>query len=261
MLKFNLKQINWKDIDWKIIAIPVGIIFACLIAFYLLLDKVIMPAYTRHGQAIEVPDLTNLMYEDAREVLDKLELDIVEEAKKFDTENMFAIGMVMAQNPKAGSTVKKGRRIYVIVSKGEPTIEMPQLIRRSERNAIFMIKNLGLKLREIRYEHSDIYPHEGLVIDQSIPVSKEVKIGTPVDIVISLGRFPDRFIVPSVIGRSLNDAKRIIIQAGLTVGEIQYQNEPDLLPETVINQSVKADEEVSRGDTLHLLVSKLPDKG
>ncbi|UCE06433.1 MAG: PASTA domain-containing protein [bacterium] len=253
MLKLN-------EIDWLNIVKFAAIIFLCLLVMYLLIDKIIMPAYTRHGQAIQVPDLTSLMYEDAREVLDRLDLRIVEEAKKFDPSNEFPIGVVMVQNPKPGSQVKKGRRIYVIVSKGEPTIEMPQLMGRSERNAIFMIKNLDLQLGEVRYEHSDIFPHEGSVIDQSVPVAKEVKTGTTVDIVVSLGRFPDRFVVPNVVGRSLNDAKKIIIQAGLTVGEIQYQDEPDLLPETVINQSLNAEEEVSQGDTLHLLVSKLPDK-
>ena len=85
-------------------------------------------------------------------------------------------------------------------------------------------------------------------------------MGAVVSIVVSLGRFPDRFIVPNVIGRNLKEARTIIIQAGLTIGEIQYQDEPDLLPETIINQSIKADEEVNEGEAINLLVSKLPGK-
>lgn len=254
-------MINLKEIDWLRIGKYVGIIFLFFLVVYLLFDKLIMPAYTRHGQAIEVPDLTNIMYEDARELLNRLDLKIIEEAKKYDTNNEFPIGVVMAQNPKPNSLVKKGRRIYVIVSKGEPLIGVPRLMGGSERNAIFTLKNLGLELGEIRYEHSNIQSLAGTVIDQSIPVGKEVKIGTVINIVVSLGQFPDRFIVPNVIGRNLEDAKKIIIQAGLTVGEILYQDEPDLLPETVINQSIKADEEVNQGESLNLLVSKLPDRG
>jgi len=253
-------MLNLKELNWIKIAKTLIVMFISLFIFYLLIDQVIMPAYTRHGQAIEVPDLTNLMYEDAREVLSRIDLQIVEEMKKFDTSNEFPIGVVMAQNPKPGSTVKKSRRIYVIVSKGEPTIEMPKLIGESERNAIFIIKNLGLVLREVYYVTSDTSnnPHIGKVINQSIPVGREVKIGTLVDIiVISEAR---QFIVPDVIGRNLMDAKKVIIQAGLTIGEIYYQDDPDLLPETVIDQTPKVDEKVSRGDTLHLWVSKLPDK-
>jgi len=252
-------MINWQGIDRKKVAIISGKIFGVLLIIYLLFDRMIMPVYTRHGQSILVPDLTNLVYEDARTRLENMDLQIVEETKKYDTSNQFPIGVIMGQNPRVGTTVKKGRRIYVIVSKGEPVIEMPQLTHRSERNAIFMIKNLGLELGNVTYGHSDIYP-EGVVVDQSIPQAAEVKLGASVDIAVSLGRFPDQFVVPSLIGRSLADAKKIIAQAGLSVGEITYQETSDLLPETVIDQSLKADEEVNRGDAIDLVVSKIPDK-
>jgi beta-lactam-binding protein with PASTA domain len=253
-------KLNWKQIDWVKIAKSVGIIFLILFLIYLLFDKLIMPAYTRHGQAIEVPDLTNLLYEDAREVLDRLDLLIVEETKKFDTSNEFPIGVIMTQNPRPGSYVKRGRRIYVIVSKGEQTVEMPRLLGGSERNAIFQINHLGLQLGEIRYDHSDLNPVTGTIIDQSIPVGREVKLGSVVDIVVSLGRFPDRFIVPNVVGRSLKEAKKMIIEAGLSVGNIHYRDRADLLPETVFEQLPAAEQEISQGDSLHLVVSKLPGK-
>lgn len=257
MADFNF---NWKQIDWSRTAKSIGISFLILFFIYLLFNKIIMPAYTRHGQAIEVPDLTNLLYEDAREVLDRLDLKIVEEAKKFDTSNTFPIGVVMSQNPRPHSSVKKGRRVYVIVSKGESTVEMPRLLGGSERNAIFQIEHLGLVLGEIRYEYSDLNPAMGIVIDQSIPVGREVKLGAVVNIVISLGRFPDRFIVPDVMGLSLKAAKKMIIEAGLSVGEIQYQDRSDLLPETVVEQFPAAEKEVSQGDSLQLVVSRLPAK-
>lgn len=237
-----------------------SIIFGSLLFVYILFDTLIMPAYTRHGQAIRVPDLTSLIYEDAREVLDRLDLKIFEEAKKFDSNNEFPIGVVMTQNPAPGSTVKKGRRIYVIVSKGEPRVEMPQLIGRSERNAIFTIENLGLTLGEIRYESSNDSGdfHIGKVIAQSIPADREVRIGTPVDLIVIAK--PDQFTVPNVIGCSLREARKIIFEAGLMVGAIYYQDDLELLPETVVDQFPRIEEKVIRGDTLQLWVSKLPDK-
>ncbi len=251
---------QWQEIDWVRIAKVLGIFVLVLFIIYLLFDKIIMPAYTRHGQVIEVPDLTNLLYEDAREVLDRLDLKIVEEAKKFDNNNEFPIGVVMSQNPRPLSSVKKGRRIYVIVSKGEPTVEMPKLLGGSERNAIFQIEQLGLAFGEIRYEHSDFNPVKGTVIDQSIPVGREVKLGSVINIVVSLGQSPDRFIVPNVIGRSLKEAKKMIIEAGLSVGAVYYRDRSDLLPETVFEQFPEAEQEISQGDSLHLVVSRLPDK-
>lgn len=252
-------MVNWRTLDWRPIAIHVTKIMGVLLIIFLLFNYVIMPMYTRHGQAIEVPDVTNLMYEDARDRLERLGLEIVEETKKFDSSNQYPIGVIMGQKPRAGSKVKTGRRIYVIVSKGEPLIEMPQLTHRSERNAIFTIKNIGLELRNVNYGHSEIYP-EGVVVDQSIPPGAEVKLGTPIDIEVSLGRFPDQFIVPNLIGRSLTDARKVILQAGLTIGDISYQQDADLLPETVIHQSLPADGVVSQGTAIDLIVSKLPDR-
>ncbi len=253
-------MMDWNEIDWQRIVKILVVAFLILFIFYLLVDKIIMPAYTRHGQAIAVPDLTNLIYEDAREVLNRLDLKIVEEAKKYDTNNQFPIGTIMVQNPRPNATVKKGRRIYVIVSKGEPIVQMPRLVGESERNAIFILKNVGLELGQVHYEPSDNYnySHIGKVIDQSISVSTEVTVGTSVDITVISE--PDLFSVPDIIGRSLVDAKKIILQAGLEIGVIYYEQKPDLLPETVIDQFPRVDEKVSRGDSLRLWVSKLPDR-
>jgi len=231
-------------------------IFLVLLCIYFF-DQIVFPIYTRHGQEIIVPDLTNLFYEDARDKLSRMNLKIVEESKKFDMNNVFPIGVIMSQNPPPESKVKKGRRIYVIVSKGEPIIEMPDLTKRSERNAIFLLANKGLQLGEIHYDFTDLYP-AGVVIDQSVPPGTEIKPGLMVDIVVSSGRFPDKFIVPNVVNRTLTEAKKIIFEAGLTLGSVSFEVREDLLPETVIVQSLQPNIEVFQADTINLLVSKLP---
>jgi len=243
---FNL--LKW-DIS-KFIIVPLLVLLLLII----LINEVIMPIYTRHGQAVEVPDVVNITYESARTLLDRSDLVIVEQAKKFDSK--YRAGVVMSQNPQAFSKVKKGRRIYVLVSKGEPLLEVPRLIGLSERNAVFEINKSKLELRSVRYEHSNQF-HNGVVMRQSITEGLEVKVGQQIDIVISLGRFPDRFIVPDVIGRSLRDARRVIQQYGLSVGRIRYRTETELLPETVLEQSLESGKEVSQGSVIDLIVSEL----
>jgi len=233
------------------------LILLIFLTLFLLFDQILMPIYTRHGQEIEVPDLTNMFYEDAKDLLKQMSLKIVEESKKFDPTNTYPIGVVMSQNPIAGSKVKKGRRIYVVVSKGEPTLEMKDLVGKSERNAIFSLNKAGLILKSVRYEHSDVIK-AGAVSYQSIPAGTEIKPGTEIELIVSLGPYPDRFIVPDLIGRNLKDAQTLIIKSGLTLGEVSFQIADDLLPLTVISQSLAPQTEVSQGDTINLLVSKLP---
>ena len=229
--------------------------FVGFLVFYVLMDRLIMPAYTRHGQAISVPDVTNMTFEAAKEILESQDLRAIKAGECFDSH--MPPGYVLFQEPSAGSQVKKGRRIYLTLSKGERTVTMPNLVGGSERDARFRITGLGLVLDSLDYEHSSYYP-EGVVADQSIPPGTEVEVGTRVRLTVSLGPAPSRFIVPDVVGKSLDDARRAIKKAGLTVGKIVYQQSSDLLPETVIEQSIPAGQEVSAGDTLDLIVSQLP---
>ena len=234
------------------------LIFVLFLLISMAIDQIFMPLYTRHGQQIEVPDLTNMFYEDAKDMLKQMSLKIVEESKKFDPTNTYPIGVVMSQIPIPGSKVKKGRRIYVIVSKGEPTMEMADLVGKSERNAIIMLQNAGMIIKSVRYEHSDRIK-SGAIAYQSIPPGTEIKPNTEIELIVSLGPFPDKFIVPDLIGRNLKDAQTLIVQSGLTLGEVSFQIADDLLPQTVISQSIAPQTVVSQGDTINLLVSKLPN--
>ncbi|MDZ7262777.1 MAG: PASTA domain-containing protein, partial [candidate division KSB1 bacterium] len=206
----------------------------------LLCDKVVMPLYTKHNEEVEVPNITQISFDEAETILEKQGFQIVKEAEKYDSH--FPPGYVLTQNPEAFSKVKSGRRVYVIVSMGERMVKVPQLIGRSERDAQFILNSLGLVLKDVLYDHSSYYP-EGVVSEQSLPKDQEVKVGTEISIMVSLGRFPDRFIVPSLVGKNLNQAKMILTKSGLTLGKVEYQVEPELLPETVISQSLPADAE------------------
>ena len=250
-----MKRLITTILSWPLVKYPLYILVISIF-IYFLMDWFLMPLYTRHGQAIEVPDVSQMTYEGARTLLRQRGLEIVEKEKKFDIH--YRAGVVISQYPEPGSPVKKGRRVYVIVSKGEPTVEMPKVIGESEQNAIFKLNQIGLKVRHVSYEHSEHFP-EGVVIDQSAKIGEEVKLGDFVDLYVSLGKFPDQFIVPDLIGHSLDDAKKIIQKAGLTLGIVTYREEAELLPETVIEQSIEANTQVSQGEAVHIVVSKLPE--
>ncbi len=234
--------------------------FVGLILVALVMDQFIMPAYTKHGKAVPVPDVTRMRYEDARDILESQGFKIVKMEERFDSQ--YPHGYVIEQTPRAGSQVKEGRRIYVILSKGPRRFPVPKLVGISERNAKLLLSKYGMVLGEKSYEYSITVP-EGVVIRQSIAPEVEVPMGTKIDIVVSLGAVPDQFVVPSVIGRTLDDAREIIERAGFRVGRIRYEAVEDLLPETVIKQSIKAGTtftpEEKENLTIDLVVSILPE--
>lgn len=233
------------------------IILFWLFIFMLLMDNIVMPIYVRLGQEYEIPNVTELTYNDAEMTLKKHGFKIVLEVQRYDSR--FPAGYVISQNPKAFTRVKKGRRIYVVTSMGERYVKVPVLVGNGERNARFMIQSAGLLLDHISYEHSSYYP-EGVVSEQSIQPDREVKLGTIINIIISLGPYPDRFLVPVLVGIDLDVAVKRLQKAGLKLGSVTYQIEDKLLPNTVIFQSIEAAAEVNVGEIVELVVSTLPEE-
>lgn len=226
--------------------------------FVFALDAWIMPWYTRHGQAVQLPDVTRMLYEDARAKLTAAGFKIVREEERFDSQ--VPGGHIIEQNPKPGALVKPGRRVYVIISRGEQKIPMPELTDISEREAMLKLQRLGLAVGDKSYEPSSYY-FEGVVMHQSIAPGVEVPRGTRVDLTISIGNVADEVVVPLVEGRSLDDARQKLAQSGLKIGTITYQEAASLLPETVIKQSVLAGTVISRQEPIDLVVSALPRGG
>lgn len=234
----------------------VTIIFLVFLVLFLFFDNIIMPLAVRLGQRTVVPEITGIPLAEAEKTLNKSGFKLVLEGEKYDMS--FPPGYVVSQNPKTGTEVKKGRRIYVMTSMGEKLVVVPTLSGKSERDAQFIIKSAQLVLDHVSYEYSSWYP-EGVVAEQSLREGKEVKIGTPISIVISLGFSPDRFLVPELLGKDLETAQTLIRKSGLKLGMITYQDESSLLPNTVISQSIESNREVSVGTVIDLVVSRISE--
>ena len=229
---------------------------ASLMIFYLLLDFVIMPLYTRQYQSIPVPDVSFISLEEAEKILKKKGLLPIRGAEKFDEQ--YPAGFVLFQSPLADSPVKKGRRVYLTLSKGRRILQMPKLIGMAERDARFNISEMELSLGTIYYRTDAFYP-DGVVCAQSIEPGKGINIGTRVQLTVSLGVEPVVYIVPEVVGKSRGDAERAILKAGLQVGRVSEQATNELLPNTIVSQSLSPGLEVLKGDVVDLVVSVLPE--
>jgi eukaryotic-like serine/threonine-protein kinase len=224
-----------------------------LVVWLLLMDWIVMPLYTHRGREQELPDITEHTFEDAARVLDEKGFKIIKDREKYDSNS--PKGSVLFQNPPPYSRVKKGRRIYVTVSSGEMPAAVPNLVGSSERDAVFLLNRAGLIPGKVEYEFNDYYP-PGAVCDQNEPAETEVRAKSMVDFTVSRGSIPSRFLVPGVVGKSLETAKKMIWEAGLQTGVIRYETRPDLVLGTVIDQDVPAGSEVGQGSPVGLVVSR-----
>lgn len=233
----------------------VGLILLIGIAY--VFDTFLMPWYTKHGEALAVPNVVAKPYDDAKDLLEAQGLKVVKQGEKHHAKLPF--GYVAEQNPRANRSVKKGRRIYLTISIGENEVEMPELVGLSETNAEEALRSLGLRVgdREYRYDLNEL---PKVVIEQSEPVGAFIKLSKPVDMVVSLGPPVDKVTVPPVFGKRLDEARLLIQKSGLTIGQIRYRRNSELLPNTVFGQSVESGTVVSPGDTLDLVVSTIVER-
>ena len=229
------------------------IILIILILFILVMDKLVMPLIVDLGDERELPDVIEMTVEQATGVLEKEGFNVILKDSLFDANH--ALGTVIEQNPYPFATVKEGRRVYLTISIGEKPIIMPKLIGLSPRDAELTINSFNLKMGSKSYMPSDIYL-EGTVIGQSYPQGQQIKPNTRINITISLGKLKEEKTVPALVGKSLYEAKQSLKMNGIKIGEITYEERENILPETVLKQSLEIGVKVEPGDLIDLVVSK-----
>jgi serine/threonine-protein kinase len=249
------KFLQWLK-EHKNIFYGIGITAAVLLVFIFIMDAVVMPLYTKRGSEHEVPDITELTFTEAEEILKENGFNIVKKDDQFHP--TYPESTVIQQDPQPFSKTKKGRRIYVTLSAGERKVRVPRVIGKSERDAIYVLQQAGLHPGDIFYEFHSYY-QKGVVCNQAIVEDQEVVALTVVDITVSNGPLPDKFVVPDLRGKSLETAVTLLRKAGLSVGYVSYQTRKNLIPETVINQSIDPAQEVVKGQPVNLIVSRLPE--
>ena len=118
--------------------------------------------YVSSGPAqVKVPDVTGLARDSAEQLLTDAGLEpAVEETESEQPEDE-----VISQNPAAGIEVDKGSRVTITVSKGIPTVSVPDVHGRSRRDAVAQLRAAGL-VPAVREQDVTDPAQDGVVIDE-----------------------------------------------------------------------------------------------
>ncbi len=197
---------------------------------------------SRHGQATPVPDVAGMK---AEEALDKLDHEGLE---GIITDSLYAEGkkpgVILEQNPEAGQEVKSGRKIYLLVSTGNPPlVEIPDLRDLSLREANALLETKGLKLGKIGQK-----PGPGAVLEMRIrgtKIAPKAKLpkGTAVDLIVGSGTGEESVPVPDLTGLTRTEVINLLTSMGLGVGFEKFENVTDSSRAVVIRQYPEPTEE------------------
>jgi len=166
----------------------------------------------------------------------------------YEYHNSVPAGLVISQNPAAGTAVNVGTNVSIVVSLGRPIVpNVVGLAQAAAETAIEAVDNLSVSAA---YEYHNTVP-AGTVISQSPTGGTDVDIGTTVNILVSLGR-P---VVPSVFGLPLSDARDAIEAVDNLHVAVTYQYHNTVPAGFVSSQDPAGGTAVDVGTTVDIVVS------
>ena len=201
-----------------------------------------LSSYTRHGDNIVVPSLMRMDYDEAVDALEERELMAeILDTSEFNPE--FPRGSIVNQYPTEGSTVKKGRAIKLTINPLKPRkIEIPQLIEKTKRRAIYDLESKGFKVGELSYVP---YIGKDVVVDvkvagKSVTEKDRFEKGTVVDLVLGQGLGDNRIAMPYLRFMTLDEAKEKLLAASLNIGSVLYDEETQDSTLAVVYEQIPA---------------------
>ena len=208
---------------WKHFAIIALVFFAILFVCFQLLG-----AYTRHGKEYTLPNIEGRQLNELKDMadLDMFEIIVID---SIFTEGK-PEGIVLKQDPIADTKVKKGRKIYVIVSShtGE-IIAMPNCTDQSVKMAVQQLAAAGLRIGSLIFKSGDI---SNIVVGQKyegkpINTNAKIKRGSSIDLIVEISNDNVTTKMPNILGLTEQEAELVLWSASLNVGTKTYDGKKD----------------------------------
>lgn len=154
----------------------------------IIISIVCLESYTDHDGRLTVPDVRGLSVESAARLLDNTDLlyEVVDSVYTKDVPK----GYIVEQDPMAGSVVKSGRKVYLVInSHTEHVISLPNVIDMSLRQTITVLETSGFQISAVTYKPSD---YKDLVLgvyykDQEVPAGTMMLEGSAVELYVGNG--------------------------------------------------------------------------
>jgi serine/threonine-protein kinase len=163
-------------------------------------------------------------------------------------------GIVLEQDPPAGSVQKRGAEVTLVVSAGQANATVPEVRGVTQQQAQVAIENAGFTFGSISQQTSD--EPRGAVIASDPPPGTTLDLPATVSITLSQG--PASVQVPDLTGRTLADARSALEQLGLHLGGTSRDTSSFMPENTVLSQAPSPGSTVSAGASVNLRVSQFP---
>ena len=184
---------------------------------------------------------------------EQLKLNVVVGNEQFNKE--VPAGCIISQEPAymENYLIKEGTTITVVISKGRNLVIVPKVMGKTKDEAVAELEELGL-LVNIEEEYNKKV-EAGYVIEQSVKEKEEIDAGETINLKVSKGI--EMTIVPDLNGKTEDEAKTLIKEAGLKV-KVEVGTDESKADGVVIFQDKEANSEVEKDSYINITVNSLP---
>ncbi|MEO8481757.1 MAG: PASTA domain-containing protein [Acidobacteriota bacterium] len=202
------------------------------------------------AREVKVPSLLGLTMADANRALAEVGLVLKIEMRRPDPK--VPVDQVLAQDPAAGSVLRRQRQVRVRVSDGQRDPAVPSVIGMAERTAEMVLAQDKIEIAD-RAEIRSRTMETGSVVAQDPPSKVQ---SAKVSLLVNRGEEATAYVMPDVIGALSARVVDILRRHGFRVtvaAEVPY---PGIAPGIVVRQSPQAGFRIGYGEAVQLEVSR-----
>lgn len=184
-----------------------------------------------------------------------LEVRRIEGGDRFDPE--VAAGSVVRQDPPPHTLVKRGSAVAIVLSLGPEQLTVPDLAGSALPAAQVALAAAGLVLGRTLQVFSG--REVGTVVGQFPAAGTTAAPLAEIDLLLSQGDDSGAYLMPDLVYRDYDDAKRFFLRRGFRLGSVKFEVYEGARPGVILRQFPLAGHPVTRRDAVSLVVAAPAD--
>lgn len=204
-------------------------------------------------EEVPVPDFTGQEIVTAIETVNQLGVQL--KVDRRESSVALPRDTIVSQTPPAGSGIKKGRQIHVVVSLGPSEMQAPKLVGEHYRRADVIIRQAGFLPGTLSRISSDTVERD-MVIAQDPQPGNPMDRGGKINLLVSTGKKIDLLVMPKLTGKNPEEAAMTVDRMGLSYRFIFQPSGNQHAQRMVVSQKPASGSPVQADATVEIVVSK-----
>ncbi|RRA48677.1 PASTA domain-containing protein [Acidipila sp. EB88] len=191
-------------------------LIAMLLAVIAGVSAIVTMQFAVHRAEVAVPDLKGLSLDAAISKAAERGLDVSVTERFYST--ALPAGRVLLQTPGAGASVRRGWNLAVAESLGAQKIAIPDVVGKSERDALLLIRQQGLELGAVAHLPDARVPPGSVLAQDPAPEAKGAERPS-MSLLVAAPQPADApaWVMPDEQGKPYAEAAEALSKAGLQV--------------------------------------------